>query len=570
MARIQIPLDALTSRLNLGSRFEGVRSQSLSTRFANLRPVSEFLNLSRLSKPAGFGEVQSRVNYNLGYFSSNYVAVAIMLLIYSLLTNLTLLFDIIFVGLGLFCIKKLDGRDLELGFARATTSQLYTGLFVIAVPLFIWANPIGSALWLVGATGVSILGHASFMDKPIDTAFSEEARKSQEQYIEELDSDDDGEQGVTLDGSYFSDELHFTGTDLGVYSRNRRKHGEGYDSGSSEDGEGSAGRSAGTMQVALRNKEDLLLQQALERIRRAQMLGQRDVKLTQPEIDALERKRRQDESRRTRIGSGSKQAERRRLSNQLQLNGKDSKSGKRRSSGLSPNLERTYASEGRGTTPPGMIVPGPDGRPVHTPIGYYPPLAKQSSGSQGPRAGSRSGSTSNLQQSTPPLPSSPYWSGQSRYPSEPDYPSPSPASPLMRRLPDDPHWNPRPRSASSNHQYTLEPQYHQTYASHPPHNSTRYGHERRIVSGPAEVQYPSISRRPLPMSSTHAASSDPSLPRRIQCGERDLDVNASAEETEDDDEDYGVQVDVLQNEHGYEVRRGAQMRAGVRPRRIHR
>ena len=166
MARIQIPLDALTSRLNLGSRFESVRAQSISTRFANLRPVSEFLDLKRLSKPANFGEVQSRVNYNLGYFSSNYVAVAVMLGIYSLLTNLTLLFDILFVGLGLWGIKKLDGRDLELGFARATTSQLYTGLLVIAVPLFIWASPMATALWL---------GHASFMDKHIDTAFSEEA-----------------------------------------------------------------------------------------------------------------------------------------------------------------------------------------------------------------------------------------------------------------------------------------------------------------------------------------------------------------------------------------------------------
>ncbi len=175
MARIQIPLEALTSRLNLGSRFESVRSQSIGTRFANLKPISEFLDLKRLSKPTNFGEVQSRVNYNLGYFSSNYAAVAIMLGIYSLLTNLTLLFDIFFVGIGLFGIKKLNGRDLELGFMRATTSQLYTGLLVIAVPLFIWASPISTALWLVGATGVSILGHASFMDKPIDTAFSEEA-----------------------------------------------------------------------------------------------------------------------------------------------------------------------------------------------------------------------------------------------------------------------------------------------------------------------------------------------------------------------------------------------------------
>ncbi len=175
MARIQIPLEALTSRLNLGSRFDSVRSQSIGTRFANLKPISEFLDLKRLSKPTTFGEMQSRVNYNLGYFSSNYAAVAIMLGIYSLLTNLTLLFDIIFVGLGLFGIKKLGGRDLELGFMRATTSQLYTGLLVIAVPLFIWASPISTALWLVGATGVSILAHASFMDKPIDTAFSEEA-----------------------------------------------------------------------------------------------------------------------------------------------------------------------------------------------------------------------------------------------------------------------------------------------------------------------------------------------------------------------------------------------------------
>ena len=98
-----------------------------------------------------------------------------MLTIYSLLTNPTLLFDMIFMGVGLYAIKKLDGRDLELGFTRLTTSQLYTGLFIIGVPLFIWAAPISTALWLVGAIGVTVLGHASFMDKPIDTAFSEEA-----------------------------------------------------------------------------------------------------------------------------------------------------------------------------------------------------------------------------------------------------------------------------------------------------------------------------------------------------------------------------------------------------------
>lgn len=156
MSRINIPLDALTSRLkyvqsthctqlhahtdpnttSLGARFDAVRTQSLGTRFANLKPIGEFLNLKNLSKPADFAMVQNRVNYNLSYFSSNYAAVFLMLSIYSLLTNLWLLFLVIFVIGGMWGIGKLEGRDLDVGFARATVSQLYTGLLIIAVVRF--------------------------------------------------------------------------------------------------------------------------------------------------------------------------------------------------------------------------------------------------------------------------------------------------------------------------------------------------------------------------------------------------------------------------------------------------
>jgi PRA1 family protein 1 len=175
MARIQIPLDVFTSRLNLSERFAGVRSQSLGARFSNLKPISEFLDLKRLSKPANFGEVQSRVNYNLGHFSSNYFVVVAMLSIYSLISNPLLLFVIVLSVGGLWGIGKLDGRDLDIGVFRATSSQLYTGLLIIAVPLGFFASPFSTFLWLIGASGVSILGHASFMDKPIDEAFSGEA-----------------------------------------------------------------------------------------------------------------------------------------------------------------------------------------------------------------------------------------------------------------------------------------------------------------------------------------------------------------------------------------------------------
>ena len=175
MPSLNIPLDALTSRMNFGGRFDGLRNQSMSSRFANLRPFSEFFDVKRISKPANFGEVQSRINYNLAYFSSNYFVVFIMLIVYSLLTNLWLLADILLVIGGVWGINKLEGNDLQIGGFRATTSQLWTALLCITVPLGFWAGPFGTALWLIGATAFVVLGHASFMDKPIESAFSEEA-----------------------------------------------------------------------------------------------------------------------------------------------------------------------------------------------------------------------------------------------------------------------------------------------------------------------------------------------------------------------------------------------------------
>lgn len=171
MSRINIPFDALASRLNLS----GLESQSLMSRVSSIKGLGDFFDLKRLSRPHGFGEIQSRVNFNLSYFASNYIAIVFMLTIYTLFSNLLLFFDIVFALGGLWAIKKLEGRDLDLGFVRATTSQLYTVLVCVAVPIGFIANPFGAALWLIGASGVSILGHAAFMDKPIESAFGEES-----------------------------------------------------------------------------------------------------------------------------------------------------------------------------------------------------------------------------------------------------------------------------------------------------------------------------------------------------------------------------------------------------------
>ncbi len=175
MARIQIPLDVLTSRLNLSDRFSGLRNTSLSNQFANLRPVGEFFDYKRFSKPENFAEVQSRVTYNLGTFSSNYALVIVLLSVYALITNPLLLFDIILLVVGMWILGRLNGEDVNIGNFHATSSQLYSGLLITCGLLFIIASPFSTVLWLIGASGVVILGHAAFMDKPIDEAFSGEA-----------------------------------------------------------------------------------------------------------------------------------------------------------------------------------------------------------------------------------------------------------------------------------------------------------------------------------------------------------------------------------------------------------
>jgi len=149
------------------------RLRNTSSHFSNLRPPQEFFALSRLSKPATFTDLQARVNYNLGYFASNYAVVFAMLSIYSLLTNLLLLFVIVLVVGGLFGISQLNGQDLVLPFARLSSTQLYTGLLVVAFPLFIFASPLSTVFFLVGASAVTIGVHASFLEPPVEAGFGD-------------------------------------------------------------------------------------------------------------------------------------------------------------------------------------------------------------------------------------------------------------------------------------------------------------------------------------------------------------------------------------------------------------
>ncbi|KAK5729870.1 Prenylated Rab acceptor 1 [Elasticomyces elasticus] len=466
MARLNVPLEALTSRLSLGSRFDSVRSQSIANRFANLKPIGEFLDIKRISKPGNMSDLQTRVNWNLSYFSSNYAVLFVMLSIYSLLTNLLLFFVILLVIGGMFGIGKLQGADLDVGFARATTSQLYTVLVIVAVPLGLWARPIATVLWLVGkrfkarsAAPSSPLSAYNDMGRPPVAPNGEggsrmrrqipledwELRQQQEYALrygkrfQELSEDEDvflDENGYALqDRAFRSDDLHFDGYDLGLARRDgdrqRRRRVYDYEDEQDFDSEGRHYRRT-------RNRDEELVQSALSRIAAARAKGKRNVDLTTEEMEALERRREGPlPERRTppptsmvtvpipalpitpaktpakgKVGS--------RTNSSTSLVGQTRKKGGKIPSAspaksnskakverkASMDATRPYSYSPGGT--PGIMVPGPNGVPVFAPLVNYPPPLPASPELARAAVRSRSSSKHSRRDSTPPERVDPY------------------------------------------------------------------------------------------------------------------------------------------------------------------
>jgi hypothetical protein len=61
---------------------------------------------------------------------------------------------------------------MQVGDHVVTQKSLYTGLFVIGVPLLWWSSPLGVFFWLVGASSVLILGHATVIEPGIESEYA--------------------------------------------------------------------------------------------------------------------------------------------------------------------------------------------------------------------------------------------------------------------------------------------------------------------------------------------------------------------------------------------------------------
>ncbi|THZ04165.1 hypothetical protein D6C93_02607 [Aureobasidium pullulans] len=534
---INLPLDAITSRLNLQGRFDSVRSQSVGSRFANLKPISEFFNFKQISKPQNFGEVQNRVNYNLGYFSSNYAVLFCMLSIYTLITNWLLTFVILLVVGGMFGIGKLEGRDIEIGNFRATTSQLYTGLVIIAVPLAIFSNPFGSALWLIGASGVTILGGGG------GEIWRDEFESRRRRFLDVGDESDDGYQRAYLDPAGFKsrsadrlpregltgDELLFTGYDLGSARGERERDDIGYEGRPQRQYEDDHYRSNASTRPS---REDALVQSAKEKLRKARVKGKTNVSLSVEEMAALERSSTQlrdssepstpskNKTRGSRSSSTTSLTSTRPRRTSVGLFGSTSPSQSR---SRTPKTTRKSSNEQQpvartsGSTPPAFMIRGPDGVPMYAPSDYYP----------SPVSSRRPSSNSN-RQITPPYEA---YSARGYGPELRAQPSPS-----SRAAYDENAWasSSRPPAGASYPDLfggTLPPG-GQSYQTHVPASDVSYAKLRRGPQG-------------SPLSNVEAAADR--WEREGEIGARPPSSGSSS-----DDSGQGVRIEV---EPGYGFRR---------------
>jgi len=135
------------------------------TRLAALRPPSEFFDYQRISRPADFNDATQRITYNTRYFSGNYVLIIMMLAVYALITNPLLIIALGFLVGGFTAINRFAPEPVQMGEHTITQKHLYAALFVIGLPLLYVASPVMTFFWLVGASGVVILGHASFIEQ---------------------------------------------------------------------------------------------------------------------------------------------------------------------------------------------------------------------------------------------------------------------------------------------------------------------------------------------------------------------------------------------------------------------
>ncbi|KAF7321681.1 PRA1 family protein [Mycena kentingensis (nom. inval.)] len=158
----------MEAMLRVSDAVKNFREARLNT----VRGPVEFFDIQRISRPQDMNSAVSRISYNTRYFSGNYGLIVIILAVYALLTNLWLFFALIFLVGGFSLINRFAPEPTQVGDYVVTQKSLYIGLFCIGIPLLIFSGPLGTLFWLVGASGLIIIGHACMIEPGVESAYA--------------------------------------------------------------------------------------------------------------------------------------------------------------------------------------------------------------------------------------------------------------------------------------------------------------------------------------------------------------------------------------------------------------
>ncbi|KAG0172040.1 hypothetical protein DFQ30_011329 [Apophysomyces sp. BC1015] len=148
------------------SFFHKLREERLS----NLRSLGDFFDKDRIKFTTSFHTISQRWNYNLQYFSANYLLIILGLAIYCVITNWFLLFSVMFIVGGFYLISRLDG-PLTIGGTALSPSSLYASYAAASIILLLFSGATGVIFWIIGAAALIVLGHAALLEPGLEGDF---------------------------------------------------------------------------------------------------------------------------------------------------------------------------------------------------------------------------------------------------------------------------------------------------------------------------------------------------------------------------------------------------------------
>ncbi|XP_069939730.1 prenylated Rab acceptor protein 1 isoform X2 [Cherax quadricarinatus] len=129
----------------------------------NVRPWLVFVNTQKFKVPPNAQRWSKRLAKNVDYFQSNYMFVFIGLIIYCLITSPLLLLAVA-ASLGACYILSLKNAEKKIivGGHEVSLAHQYTAVGVLSLPVFYIAGAGAVLFWVLGASFVIIIIHASF------------------------------------------------------------------------------------------------------------------------------------------------------------------------------------------------------------------------------------------------------------------------------------------------------------------------------------------------------------------------------------------------------------------------